>query len=167
MSAPFQPADGQRARWRYCYDLVMERKPGEDVTVDEVCELLDVDSVAAWAAMREAKKHLEEDKQQTVRTQNRFGWVIIDARASLAEIEKRRKKAARAVTGNARLIVSVQSKRHELSQIERSRLDFETRNTLGSQSLFSRKPKSFAELEREAKKKSTPELPFRTESEGA
>jgi hypothetical protein len=159
MTAPFQPADGQRARWRYLYDLVSERHPGDEITVDEVMEMLDVDAATARAVMLEAKKHLEEDRKHTVRTVDRFGWIVIDARGNLDEIEKRRKKAYRATDRTARLIVA--TPRDELSQIERSRLDFETRNVLAARGLFSRKTKSFAELEQESKKRGTPKLPFR------
>lgn len=164
MSAPFEPADGQRARWRYCYDLVVERSPGDDITVQEVCELLDIDALTARAVMLEAKRHLEVDKQQTVRTVERFGWIVLDARGNLDEIEKRRKKSYRAVDRTARLIVA--TPRDELTQIDRARLDFETRNVVAAKGLFSRKTKSFAELEREAQKKPAPEIPFRKE-EGA
>lgn len=165
MSAPFQPADGKQARWRYLYDLVVERKPGDDVTVDEVCELLEIDAHTARAVMLEAKKHLEEDRQQTVRTVERYGWIVIDARGNLDEIEKRRKKSGRAANRAARLIVA--TPREQLSQIERSRLDFETRNVLGAQGLFSRKTKSLAELEKESKQRQTPELPLRKGVKGA
>jgi hypothetical protein len=161
VSAPFQPADGKQARWRYLYDMVVERKPGDAVTVDEVCELFDIDSHTARAVMLQAKKHLEEDRQQTVRTVERYGWIVIDARGNLDEIEKRRKKSYRAVDRTARLIVA--TPRADLNQIDRARLDFETRNVVGARGLFSRKTKSFVELEHEAKKKSTPELPFRSE----
>jgi hypothetical protein len=165
MIAAFQPADGDRARWRYLYDLVVERKPGDDITVDEVVELLEVDPHTARAVMREAKKHLEEDRMQTVRTVERYGWIVIDARGNLDEIEKRRKKAYRATDRTARLIVA--TPRDDLSQIERSRLDFETRNVLAARGLFSRKTRSFSELERESKQRETPELPFRKTKDSA
>lgn len=158
MTTPFQPADGQRARWRYLYDLVLSRKPGDDITIDEVIEMIDVDGITARAVMLEAKRHLEEDRLQTVRTVERYGWIIIDARGNLDEIEKRRKKSARAANRAARLIVA--TPRDKLSQIDRARLDFETRNVVGAQALFSRKTKSFAELEKESKQRATPQLPL-------
>lgn len=163
--AAFEPANGERARWRYAYDLVTDRKPGDEITREELMELLDIDSDTALAVMREAKKHLEEDRQQTVRTVERFGWVIIDARGNLDEIEKRRKKAYRATDRTARLIVA--TPRDDLSQIERSRLDFETRNVLAARGLFSRKTKSFSELEKESKRQDKPELPFRQRKDSA
>jgi hypothetical protein len=159
MSIPFQPANGERARWRYAYDMVVERKPGEDVTLQELTELFDIDDQAARAVMLEAKKHLEEDRQQTVKTVEKFGWVVIDARGNLGEIEKRRVKAYRATNRTARLIVATD--RDELSPIERNRLDFETRNVLAARSLFGRKPRSFSELEKESRQRNVTELPMR------
>lgn len=161
--APFQPADGERARWRHAYALVAGKKPGEDVTLLELAEVLDLDATedrsVLRAVMSEAKKHLERDGLHTVRTVKRFGWVVIDASGNLDEIEKRRKKATRATGRAARLIVATD--RGQLSPIERQRLDFETRNVLSAKSLFERKTKDFAELERQSTKRQTPELPFR------
>ncbi|WP_027930744.1 hypothetical protein [Amycolatopsis thermoflava] len=162
MTKPFQPANGDRARWRYAYDLVVERNPGDDITVDELKELLDIDTDTAWAVMREAKKHLEEDRQQTVRTVSRFGWIVIDARGNLDEIERRRRKAYRATDRAARLIVA--TPRDQLSQIERSRLDFETKNILAARGLYSRKTRSLSELEKESKRQQNPQLPFKKSS---
>lgn len=166
MTAAFQPADGERARWRYAYDLVVSKKPGEDVTLLELAELLELDANADAQVLRgvmlQAKKHLEEAKQQTVRTVPKFGWVVLDARGNLPEIEGRRKKAYRATTRTARLIVATD--RTGLSPIERQRLDFETRNVLGASSLFGRKTKSFVELERESASRSQPQLPLAQES---
>lgn len=159
MPEPFQPADGKRPRWSYAYDLVMERAAGDEVTVEQVMEACDCDYDAAWSVMRDAKKHLEDDGRRTVRTVKRFGWIVLDARGNLDEIEKRRKKAGNQILGGTRLVLA--TPRDELSQIERSRLDFETRNLVASSSLLSRKPKSFKDLEKESRKRSTPELPFR------
>jgi ATP-dependent exoDNAse (exonuclease V) alpha subunit len=163
VTAAFRPADGDRARWRYAYDLVAGKQPGEDVTLLELAELLDLDvdqdRALLRAVMSEAKKHLERDHLHTVRTVDKFGWVVIDARGNLDEIEKRRKKATRATGRAARLIVATD--REQLSPIERQRLDFETRSVLSAKSLFERKTKDFTELERQSAKRQTPELPFR------
>ena len=159
----FQPADGERARWRYAYDLVAGKQPREDVTLLELAELLDVDPnqdrELLWAVMAEAKKHLERDRLHTVKTIKRFGWVVIDARGNLDEIERRRKKATRATGRAARLIVATD--REQLSPNERQRLDFETRNVLGAKTLFERKATDFAELERRSAQRQNPTLPFR------
>ncbi len=45
--SPFQPADGDKARWRHCYELVVSRGPREQVTLHEVMELLDCDEKTA------------------------------------------------------------------------------------------------------------------------
>lgn len=157
MSAPFTPADGERARWRHAYDLVLDRKPGDGIAVEELTEALDIDPHTARAVMLEAKKHLEQERRQTVRTVARFGWVVIEAGDKLDEIEKRRKKAFRATNRTARLIVA--TPRAALSQIERSRLDFETRNVLGARGLFERKTRALSDLEKQSKQRG--ELPFR------
>lgn len=149
---PFAPADGVQARWRYLYDMVCQRQPGDDIELGEVTELFDIDEQAARAVMLEAKKHLEEDRQQTVTTKERYGWIVIDAKGNLDEIEKRRRKAYRATTRTARLIHATD--RAELAAIDRNRLDFETRNVLAAQSLYGRKSRSFAELERASKDRS-------------
>jgi len=158
VTTPFQPADGERARWCYCYDLVLSRKPGDGITYAEVMELLDVDHMTALAVMREAKRHLEIDRQQTVRTVPKFGWVILDARGNLSEMEARRKKRNRAAEGHARLVVA--TPRDDLTQIDKARLDFEKKNALAALGLAGRKTKSFTELERESQRSERPELPL-------
>lgn len=150
MTAPYTPADGVQARWRYAYDLVLTKQPGDDVTLQELAEILGLDwqadSQVLRSVMLEAKKHLEQDKLQTVRTVARFGWVVLSAAGNLDQVEKRRQKAGRATDRTARLITATD--RGQLSPIERNRLDFETRNVLAAGALFRRKPKSFAELQR-------------------
>lgn len=165
MTAAFQPADGTRARWRYAYDLVMERKPDDDITLQELAELLDLDwesdSQLLRATMLEAKRHLELDRQQTVRTVDRFGWIVISAKGNLSEIEKRRRKAYRATDRTARLIVATD--REQLSPIERNQLDFETRNVVAARSLFGRKTRSFTELEKASQQRNVTQLPLRNQ----
>lgn len=129
--------------------MVTARNPGDDITIQEVCERFDIDPQTARGVMLEAKKHLEDDKQQTVRTVERFGWVVLTAQGNLNEIEKRRHRAYRATNRTARLINATD--RAALSPIDRSRLDFETRNVLAARSLYSRKTRSFTELEQASK----------------
>ncbi|OZM74016.1 hypothetical protein CFN78_06935 [Amycolatopsis antarctica] len=151
MTALFQPADGDRARWRHVYELVLSRTPGDDITVQEVCDLLNIPAHTAWAVMLDAKKHLEQDRQQTVKSVSKFGWIVIDAKGNLDEIERRRHKAHRATSRAARLITATD--RGALSPIDRNRLDFETRNVLAARSLYDRKSRSFAELQRESQQR--------------
>lgn len=160
----FDPAGGE-AQWRPLYRLVVERDPGEAVTLHEARELLGCGEQAAWAAMRRAKRQLEDDKQQTVRTVARYGWVILAPAENLGEAEKRRRKAYRATDRAARLLAA--TPRDRLSQIDRARLDFESRNVLGARSLYTRRSPSLAELERESKAVREPQLPWHARDDPA
>lgn len=159
MTAVFGPADGQRARWRYCYDLVLKRTPGDEITYREVMELLDVEQRVAVAAMREAQKHLEENRKFLLRNVRRYGWIVLDAPGNLDQIEHARRKAARATTRAARKIVA--TPRDQLSKIEQSRLDFETRHVLAARDLYARRSRSFSELESAERGRQRVELPSR------
>lgn len=121
MSKPFQPADGQTPRWRHCYDLVTGRQVGDQVTLLEVTELLDCSPEAAWAAMRQARIHLEGDGCRTVRTVPRFGWVVMAAAEHLRAAEHHTAKARRQVVTAHRKVRS--ARREELSQFEREAAD--------------------------------------------
>lgn len=158
MTVAFEPADGRRARWRYCYDLVLTKEPGDEITYLEVMELLECDQLTALAAMRDAQRNLEMDRKHLLNNVPRFGWIVLNASGNLGQIEKARKKAYRATDRAARKIVA--TPREQLSQIERSRLDFETRHILGARDLYSRKSKTLAELEQESKRNEKPQLPF-------
>lgn len=158
MSAPFEPADGCQARWRYCYDLVVSRKPGDEITYMEIAELLDCSVGQAVAAMREAKRHLEVDKQRTVRTVKKFGWIVLDAKGNLNETDDRIRRTRRAATRAVRVLNA--TRREELSQIERARMDFQSRQLLSARGLYERKSPSFAELERASKGRPSNELPL-------
>jgi hypothetical protein len=163
VSAPFTAADGKKARWRYAYDLVAARKPGDDVTLQELAELLELDweqdSHALRSVMLDAKKRLEEDRKHTVKPVPKYGWKVITAQENLTEIEKRRRKASRATGRAARLIVATD--REQLSPIERNQLDFNTRMVVAASSLHGRKPKSITELEKESKLRNVTQLPLR------
>lgn len=164
MTTPsFQPADGQKARWRHCYDLVAAAEPGDDVTYQQVMELLDCDRQIAMASMLEAKKHLEQDGQRTVRNVRRFGWIVCDAKANLDEADGRIRKTSRALERAARLVLA--TPRAELSRIDQSRLDFQQRSIIGGIGIQQRKSKSCSELLRESKKPA--ELPFRQSKEAS
>lgn len=163
MVSPFEPKDGVQPRWRYAYDLVIARKPGDGITLMELAELLDLDhfSEADRQVMRgvmlEAKAHLEKEGQQTVETVVKYGWKVLDPTGNLDQIEQRRLKAARQVDRTARLINA--TPRSELAPIDQQRYDAEQRSALAAGSLFTRKRSSFAEMVRRSKPRK--ELPGR------
>lgn len=157
MTTPFEPADGIKGRARQLAELVESRQPGDEVTYAEAMELLDCELTQVQAAMNGARKILEDGKARSVRTVERFGWIVMDARANLDEVDRRRKRASRATTRAVRLLNA--TPRDELSQIERQRADFQSRQLVGARSLYDRTSKPFAELQKESKK--APELPFR------
>lgn len=159
MTAPFQPADGEKGRARRLAELVAGLKPGDDITYTQAMELLDCDLPQVRQAMNDARKILEEGKARSVQTIDKYGWIVLDARGNLDEVDRRKKRASRAVTRSIRLLNA--TPREELSQIERARMDFQGRQLLGARGLYDRKSKSFTELERDAKRKEQNELPFR------
>lgn len=154
---PFEPADGVKGRAHQLADLVESRQPGGEVTYAEAMDLLGCDLSAAQQAMNDARRILEDGGQRSVRTQERFGWVVMDAQANLDEIERRRRRASRATTKAIRLVNA--TPREELPQMERQRLDFLARSLQGARSLYGRVSKPFAQLQQDSKK--VPELPFR------
>lgn len=154
---PFEPADGVKGRARQLADLVESRQPGGEVTYVEAMGLLGCDLPAAQQAMNDARRILEDGALRSVRTQERFGWVVMDAQANLDEIERRRRRASRATTKAIRLVNA--TPREELPQMERQRLDFLARSLQGARSLYGRVSKPFAQLQQDSKK--VPELPFR------
>lgn len=162
---PFTAADGKKARWRYCYELVATRKPGDEITRMEVMEAAGCDEQQAIAAMREAKKHLEFDRQRTVRLVSKFGWIVLDAAGNLSETDRRSRKAARAVTRAARILAA--TPREELSQIDRARSDYLERQLLSARGIYERTSASFAELQRSSAQRSAKGLPSAAASQGS
>lgn len=159
MSIPFTPADGEKPRWSYCYDLVISREPGDAITYEEVMELLGCTREQALQAMWEAQRHLERDKRRTVGNRRKFGWIVLDGRGMLTEVKRRTVKAARQVTRAVR--VHNATPRAELSQMERAELDFHGRNLLASQALYNRRPPEMMELMRASEERKRSELPMR------
>lgn len=158
VDAPFEPADGERARWRYCYDLVESAQPGDEITYMMVAELLDCDREQALAAMREAKRHLEHDRKRTVRNVPKYGWIVLDAAGNLREADSRIKRARNATTRAADVVLA--TPRDELSQIERARMDFQAQQLQSARGLYERKSRSFSELEKASKTRQQSQLPL-------
>lgn len=118
---PFQPADGETARWRHCDTLVDGREARDQVTIQEVMELLDCDEQAAWSAMDQCRARREADGQRSFYTVPGFGWVIATASDMLRMTEKRERKTGRALGRAVRVLRA--TPRKELSQFEREHAD--------------------------------------------
>lgn len=154
----FRPANGMRARWKYAYDLVVSREPGDSITLLELAEALDWDDfdvnddrqrATLFQIMWEAIRHLEDDGQRTVKTIDKFGWVVLTSAQTLALAEGRRNKAARAVDRTVRVLTSIQE--DELDRQQRSSLDFLASNLLRAGALYRRRTARFLDLERQSK----------------
>lgn len=135
--APFQPADGVKARWRHCYELAIARDVGEQITVHEVMELLDCDETNAWAAMRTARDHLEADGRRSVRTVPQFGWIVATASVQLRMANDRQTRARRQVKKAIRVLRA--TPREELSTFERQAADRQAASLTAMESLHSRR----------------------------
>lgn len=160
MTEAFAPKDGRQARWRYAYDLVVSLSPGDSITFVDLGALLDLDHhrrddrQIMRAAMLEAKSKLERDRQQTVRTVQKFGWIVCGPDDNVGEIQVRRRKTARANDRRVRLINGTD--RARLSKEKVQDFDWEQRSALATQALYSRKSPTFAELERRSRRKELP-----------
>lgn len=144
-SDPFAPANGLKARWRYCYELVVGREPGDAITYEEVEELLDCERPVAQAAMLDAKRHLEDDGQRTVRVVRRYGWIVMRSSEHLSEAERRRARSRRALRKAGSVLGA--TRREELSPLERQALDRELARQSAQEQVMGRRRTSFAELE--------------------
>jgi len=143
---PFAPADGVKARWRYLYDLVVSREPGDEITYQEVEELLDVDRPTAQATMLTAQKHLEEDGQYSVATKRKFGWVVMTPAQHIDAAERGEKKMWRAQKRAHRPLTVAEAHRGELSPFERQALDRSHARHQALARFRSPSRRSFAEL---------------------
>lgn len=126
---PFQPADGVTPRWKKLYDLVIGREVGDEVTYREAIDLLGFDRKTdrtlkvTQNAMREAVAHLEKDGQRTVGVVKNFGWIILDPTKELQQVDRRLTKTRRAAGRVVRGANALSTRRGELSQFEREKLD--------------------------------------------
>jgi hypothetical protein len=130
---PFEPIDTV-PRWQKLYDLVMARNAGDEVTYGEAIDLLGLTGRRAADAlkiaqdtMRTAVAHLEKGGQRTVGTVTRFGWIVLDAQRELNQVDRRLVKTRRAAGRTLRGAQALGTRREELSQFERERLDRMTR----------------------------------------
>lgn len=134
---PFQPADGVKARWRYCAELAETRDVDDHITVQEVMEVLECDEHVAWASMREARDHLEEDGKRSVRTVAGFGWIVASASVQLGMASDRQRRAGRQIKKARRVLAA--TPREELTPFERQAADRQAAALEAIQGLFGRR----------------------------
>lgn len=154
----FAPANGIRARWRYAYDLVTAREPGDSITLEQLAEALDMDYHPRDEDMRRllfqvmdtARAHLEENGERTVGTKEKYGWIVLDSAAALRQSEARMGKVRRAAVVTARSLGAV--RREELTQQQRQERDFLAGSLMRvSEVMGGRKRKAFRELNQKSK----------------
>lgn len=140
----FDPADGVTPRWKKLYDLVTSRNVGEEITYREVLDLLslprnDYGRKVAQNAMRDAQHKLEQRGERTVGTVAKFGWKVLDAVRELDQVDRRLVKTRRAAGRTIRGAKALDTRRGELSQFERERLDTITRSANMAAEIAARK----------------------------
>lgn len=156
---PFAPADGVQARWRYAYELVESKKPGDAITLMELAEALGIEYDAAdrdqrrllFSVMDKAREHLEADYLHTVKTVEGFGWVVPDAVGALRQAESRTRKVFSAVKRTVRAFKAVP--REELPASERRGYDFGLANANRMGEIAGRPKRDTHALERESKQR--------------
>lgn len=121
---PFTPADGVMPRWQKLYDLVRGRNVGDEVTYGEAQDLLKCDRKTAQQAMREAMARLERNGERTVGTVTHFGWIVLSADREVNQVDRRAVKTRRAAGRVLRGASALNTRRDELSQFDRQRLDW-------------------------------------------
>lgn len=148
---PFAPADGVKSRDQHCMDLVTGLKPGDQIPFSEVMDLLGCSRTAAYAAMRLAAEKLEADKQQSVETQKSFGWVVIGR--DVAMHKKAKKRANKIITSSVRAAgTRLAVDRDRLAPFDQQEHDQEVQSLSKVAEIRTRKPRSLAEITREAEK---------------
>lgn len=128
---PFEPADGVTPRWQKLYNLVLNREVGDEITYREAHEVVGLDwqglhgknLPTVQEAMRDAMARLEKNGERTVGTRPKFGWVVLDATRELQQVDRRLTKTRRAAGRTVRGSKALSTRRGELSQFERERLD--------------------------------------------
>lgn len=153
---PFEPADGESARWRKLYELVLTRRVNDEITYGEAEDLLSVDHQTVLGVMREARAHLERDGQQSVRTVPGFGWIVMRASEHIGESDRHLKKSRNQAKYALRKVAAIDGRRDELSQFEREAADRAKLRASALLELSSRRRPSFSELQRAAEQKKLP-----------
>lgn len=151
---PFEPLDGVTPRWRKLYDLVIGRAVGEEITYREAADTLGLSSpngrnrAILQQAMRDAQHHLEKEGSRTVGTRVNFGWVVLDGQRELQQVDRRLVKTRRAAGRTLRGAKALGTRREELSQFERERLDSITRSATLAGQLIGRRSMDLDQLQK-------------------
>lgn len=149
---PFEPADGATPRWQKLRDLVRTKEVGQEVTYREAAELLGLDHrdrdqlATIQGAMRDAVARLEKAGERTVSTVARFGWVVLDAQREVGQVDRRLTKTRRAAGRTLRGIGALNTRRGELSQFDRERLDWMDRSARIAEQAASKKRRGIGEI---------------------
>ena len=152
--APFEPADGVKARWRYAYELVESKQPGGEITLMELAEVLGMEYDPAnrdqrhllFSVMDKAREHLEADYVSTVQTVDRFGWIVPDAVGALRQAEGRTRRVFSAVKRAVRGLKAVP--REELPASHRGTHDFLTSQLSRASQIADRRKVNLGDVER-------------------
>lgn len=146
----FETADGVSPRWQKLRDLVLSRAVGDQITYGDAMDVLCTDSRrVAQQAMRDAVHHLEKAGERTVATVARFGWVVVDSQRELAQVERRLTKTRRAAARTSRGASALATRRGELSQFDRQRLDEITRAAAVASRVAGRRALNMEDLRKE------------------
>lgn len=150
---PFEPIDGVTPRWKKLHDLVLTREVGNEVTYREALELLslprnDKGLKIVQESMRDAQRHLEQAGERTVGTVARFGWVVLDVQRELQQVDRRLIKTRRAASRTVRGATALNTRRGELSQFERERLDRVMHSARVSEQIAGRKKPTMDDLKK-------------------
>lgn len=106
----FEPA-GERARWKYLYELLCCTNDGDVVTYQEMADALEMDPEADRQAIRgawyrAAKEHEEVDKRAVEVVPNR-GYRIVAPKEHLELARKQQKRSSRALVKGQSKVVNV------------------------------------------------------------
>lgn len=173
MTDQFAPADGVQGRGKTCAEHIRASEVGAQIPDHEIMDLLGCDRTAAFAAMREARKILEQNQENSIETRDGFGWVVIDRGAAmLREAKRQEAKTLRAAAVTARRTIAVDDDMLDL--IERQQKQQLVQNTARYAEIKARRPRPLAEIARQAaegrkaiSEQRVRQLPDRRQREGA
>lgn len=151
--SPFEPADGESARWQKLYDLVLTKNVDDQITYTEAEELLGIGQQGVLGAMWLARRHLEANGQLSVRTVRNYGWIVMAAAEHIGESDRHLKKAHNQAKTALRKVTAIDGRREELSQFEREAADRAKLRAIAVVKLRSHHRPTFAELQQEEQKR--------------
>jgi hypothetical protein len=151
----FEPANGDKPRWKILYDMVLARVPGDTIdyhTAMNLCET--TDRAVVLSAMREAMQRLEENRLQSVRNLRGKGWVVMQANEHLAASLTHTRRAVGQHKAAFRKIDAISDRRDELDREERLAADLQRRTTFQMMQLARKRELSPEDIFREVGKDS-------------